>query len=201
AIDISVTGGTGPYVYSWPNGATSQDLTGVPAGTYTVTVNAPNASCNAQRTYTITQPIEALSATGDVTDVNCFGNNTGAVNLTVWGGTPPYAFLWDGGQTTEDVGNLNAGLIGVQITDSRGCQLNLNFDVDQPNPLTAITSSTDVLCFGESTGSVSVTPSEGTAPYSFSWQNSITLFAQNSSSIFNVPADSYLVTITDANGC
>lgn len=201
AIDISVIGGTGPYSYSWSNGATTQDLTGIPAGTYTVTVNAPNASCNAQRTYTITQPIEALSATGDITDVNCFGNNTGAVNLTVWGGTPPYAFLWDGGQTTEDVGNLNAGLIGVQITDSKGCQLNLSFDVDQPNPLGAVASSTDVLCFGESTGSVSVTVSEGTAPYSFSWQNSVTLFAQNSSSIFNVPADSYLVTVTDNNGC
>jgi gliding motility-associated-like protein len=201
SVNITVTGGTGPYGFTWSNGATTEDLTNVPAGTYTVTVRAPDLACSETRSYTVTQPLEALQMDGVVTDASCFNTPTGSVNVSVWGGTPPYAYNWGSGATTQDISGVSAGSYTLTVTDSRGCQISQTYNVNQPTQLTATMASTDVACFGESTGSVSVAPTGGTPPYSYSWQNSTTLFAQNSPSLSNVTADTYQVTVTDANGC
>lgn len=206
SIDITVNGGTAPYSYSWVNSSmavvgTNQDLIDAPVGTYTVTVSAPSAVCTFSRSFTISGPIEALNASSIVSDVDCFGGNDGSINVTVWGGTPPYAYSWDSGQTSEDIAGLTSGSYELTITDSRGCQLIVPNTVDQPLMLSGTISSTDVLCFGDATGTVSIVATQGTAPYSYSWQNSTVLYPQNSASLFGVPADTYQATITDANGC
>jgi len=206
-VDINVTGGSGSYTYNWDSagaiiqsGAT-QDLTNVLAGTYTVTVLAPNAACSASRTFTIDEPVEALQMSGVVSDVSCFATPTGSVNVSVWGGTPPYAYSWDSGATTQDISGVTAGTYTLTVTDSRGCVISAPYAVAQPTQLNGIMSATDVACFGEQTGTVGVAASGGTAPYSYSWQNSTTLFAQDIASLTNIGAESYQVTVTDANGC
>lgn len=202
-IDITVLGGTTPYVYSWSSGQTSQDLTGVQAGNYTVTVNAPNAACQFSKDFFIEQPVEALSGSGVVTPVSCFGTATGAIDVTVWGGTPPYAYSWDGGPTptSQDLSSLTAGDYQLVVTDVKGCSLTLDYTVGQPTALGGTISSTPVICFGEPTGTVSFNATGGTLPYAYSWQNSTTLFAQDQDAIFNMYAEDYQVTVTDANGC
>lgn len=200
-IDITVQGGTTPYVYNWSNGTTSQDLTNVQAGSYTVTVNAPNAACNFSKSFTIGQPVEALDGSGVVTDVSCFSASTGSIDVTVWGGTPPYAYSWDSGQTSQDITGVSAGSYQLTVTDVKGCVNILPFVVGQPTALGGSIAATPVICNGDPTGTVTYTATGGTLPYSYSWQNSTTLFAQNQAAIYNMYAEDYQVTVTDGKGC
>ena len=207
SVMINVNGGNNPYSFQWKNSSnfvvsTSQNLTLATADTYTVTVTANTTTgCTYSRNFTITQPLEPLNSSSIVSNVDCFGNSTGDIDVTVWGGTPPYAYSWDSGQSSEDIANVPAGNYQLTITDARGCSRVVDETITQPLQLSGVMSASDVQCFGESSGIVSVAASNGTIPYSYSWQNSTTLFAQNANSIVGVPADNYQVTITDANGC
>lgn len=201
-INVSVLGGTPAYNYSWSNGATTQDLSGVIAGNYTITVNAPNALCSASKAFTIDQPIEGLGATAIVAHASCFNSFTGSIDITVWGGSPPYAYSWDSGQNTQDISNISSGSYNLTITDSKGCTLLLSYIITQPTQLTGSFSLIDsVKCFGEATGNLTYAPVGGTGPYTFSWQNSTTLFAETSAALNNVIAEDYQVTVTDSKGC
>lgn len=207
SVMINVNGGNNPYSFQWKNSSnfvvsTSQNLTLATADTYTVTVTANTTTgCTYSRNFTITQPLEPLNSSSIVSNVDCFGNSTGDIDVTVWGGTPPYAYSWDSGQSSEDIANVPAGNYQLTITDARGCSRVVDETITQPLQVSGVMSASDVQCFGESSGIVSVAASNGTIPYSYSWQNSTTLFAQNANSIVGVPADNYQVTITDANGC
>lgn len=200
AIDASIVGGTPPYTYSWSNSATSQDISNVIAGTYTLTVTDAKG-CVKAKSFTITQPAYALTGSGFVQNASCFASATGSIDLDVNGGTPSYAYSWSSGQTTQDISNLTAGSYDVIVTDSKGCFTNFNFNITQPPVLGGTISKTDVLCYGELTGTVSVSVTGGTGPYSYAWQNSTTLFSYNGPNLSGVKADTYQVTVTDAKGC
>ena len=96
AIDLTVTGGVSPYTYVWSNNATTQDISNLAAGTYTVTVTDANG-CTKTTSATITQP-SALDLSVQTTPAPCHGNAGGSVNLTVNGGVPAYAYLWSTAQ-------------------------------------------------------------------------------------------------------
>jgi gliding motility-associated-like protein len=195
-VNLTVTGGTSPYTYLWSNGATTEDLTNVIAGTYNVTITDANG-CTTTASGTVTQPAAALAGTTSVTNVLCFGDATGGVNLTVTGGTAPYTYLWSNGATTEDLTNVVAGTYNVTITDANGCTTTASGTVTQPAAaLAASTTTTAVLCFGDATGGVNLTVTGGTAPYTYLWSNGAT-----TEDLTNVIAGTYNVTITDANGC
>ncbi|QQS29850.1 MAG: hypothetical protein IPM47_02515 [Sphingobacteriales bacterium] len=195
AINLTVSGGTSPYTYSWAGGATTEDRTGLAAGTYTVTVTDAN-NCTAVTSATVTQPAAALSLSTSVTDVLCFGNSTGAINLTVTGGTSPYTYNWGGGVTTEDLTGLAAGTYTVTVTDANNCTAVTSATVNQPPVLAVSTTMTPVLCNGGPTGGVNLTVSGGTTPYSYLWSNGAT-----TEDISGVVAGTYTVTVTDANNC
>lgn len=206
AIDISVTGGTSPYSYSWTNStgsvvSTDQDLINIVAGTYSVVVSSSDTSCTVTKTYTISQPIEELNSSANITNVDCFGGSTGAIDVSVWGGTPPYLYVWDNGANSQDISSVTSGNYTLTITDDKGCSRTITYSVLQPSALATVMNTTDVLCFGEATGSVGVTVSGGTTPYSYSWENSENVLAQSTSSLTNVTADTYQVTVTDDQGC
>ncbi len=196
AINLTVTGGTGAYSYTWGGGITTQNRTNIASGTYSVTVTDAN-SCSASLSKTITQPAAALSAAASVTNVACFGNSTGAVTLTVTGGTTSYSYNWGGGITTQNRTAIPSGTYSVTVTDANACSVSLSRTVTQPAAaLSASTSATNVACFGNSTGAITLTVAGGTGAYSYNWGGGI--ITQNRT---NIATGTYSVTVTDANAC
>ncbi|WP_207429749.1 SprB repeat-containing protein, partial [Pedobacter sp. SYSU D00535] len=197
AIDITVSGGTAPYIYSWSNGATTEDLTGLAAGTYTVTVTDDNG-ITATTSATITEPsaLLAVSVTSQ-TDVAVKGASTGAIDITVSGGTAPYTYSWSNGATTEDLAGLAAGTYTVTVTDKNNITATTSATITEPSALLAVsvTSKTDVFVRGASTGAIDITVSGGTAPYTYAWSKGAT-----TEDLTGLAAGTYTVTVSDKNG-
>lgn len=198
-IDIMVTGGTAPYTFLWNTGATSEDLMNIPAGDYNVVIT-DNNGCTTIVNATVSQPDSPLTGTVTETDVLCYGESTGSIDLSVTGGTPPYSFAWDNGATTEDITNLLAGTYSVIITDSNGCTASVNATVEEPSAAVSasISSQTNVSCYGGNDGAVTITGSGGTAPYEY--QLDAGSF-QSSGTFVSLAAGSYTITVRDANLC
>lgn len=193
AIDINVTGGTPPYTYIWSNGATTQDINGLDAGIYTVTVN-DNNNCPAIFSLTITEP-SILAISGTTVNAGC-GVPDGRVDITVNGGTSPYTYLWNTNATTEDLLNVPAGSYSVTVTDANGCTGTNQFTVLSPNNITILLTAQQASCQGVSDGAVTSSVSGGIAPYSYSWNTGATTAGLN-----NVSGGIYTVTVTDAANC
>ncbi|MFC0776095.1 SprB repeat-containing protein, partial [Terrimonas alba] len=149
-LTASATSGT----FSWSTGATTSSITVNSAGIYSVTVT-DNNNCTATASVTIGQPAAALALTSSKVDVLCFGNATGSIDLTVSGGTTPYSYVWSNGAATQDITALAAGTYSVTVTDNNNCTATTSVTIGQPAAALALTSSkVDVLCFGNTTGSV-----------------------------------------------
>jgi gliding motility-associated-like protein len=200
-IDISISGGTPPYTYSWSNSATTEDLIDIVGGTYTVTVTDANG-CTISDDFTVNQPTDMLDSTiTSATDVLCNGDGTGEIDLTVNGGTPPYTYLWNTGDTSEDLVNVIAGAYSVTVTDANGCTTTSQSTILEPTEKVSgsITQVTNVECLGENTGSLIAEGSGGIPPYTYSIDNGVT--SQTSGLFENLTAGNYTVLVTDANGC
>ncbi len=194
-LAITASGGTPPYHYLWSNGYTQEDIEHITANTYTVTVTDANY-CTVTLTETIHQP-PLLAAIIMPTHVTCYGFSDGNANLIVSGGTPPYQYIWNTGDTTEDLQNIPTENYAVTITDSHNCTATASVFINQPlAPLSATYQITDVLCHGYSTGAVDLMPTGGTPPYSYLWSS-----GQNTQDLSSIIAGTYTVTITDYNGC
>src|SRR4030095_10564534 len=175
SIDIAVTGGTSPYTFSWtgPGGfnETSEDISNLVAGGYTVTIPDANG-CTITNTSTVGQAANTLNQTPTVTDASCAAQN-GAIDLTVTGGTLPYTYSWTGQGTftasSEDINTLGAGDYTVTVTDANGCSITNTITVAQTaNTLAQTPTVVDASCTGP-TGSIDINVTGGTSPYTFSW--------------------------------
>ena len=120
AVDLTVAGGTAPYNYAWDNSASTEDLTGLSAGNYQVTVTDAGG-CTGNAFASITEPTALSVSSGTVTDVSVAGGADGAIDMTVSGGTAPYVYSWSNSATTEDISNLAAGNYTLTVTDANGC--------------------------------------------------------------------------------
>lgn len=197
SVSVNVTGGTAPYTYLWSTGATTNSVTNQPAGAISVTVTDA-LGCVVTENYNITQPFP-LTLTPTITDVTpCFGGTNGVIGLSVSGGTPGYSFLWSNGATTNPASGLAAGNYTVAVTDNNGCVVNGAYTIDQPVPVTATASIDNIDCFGDNSGRISMTVSDGQPPYNFSWSNGS---SGPSPVLNNITAGSYTLNLTDGNGC
>ena len=195
-IDITVADGTSPYSYIWSNSAITQDLNNVIAGNYAVTISDFN-NCKFYNTLTVAEPVLTLTISNTITDVLCNGNSTGAINVTTNGGTSPYTYSWTNGSNTEDISTIQSGNYALTVTDANLCKVYGAYTVTQPAAaLSATITPTAVKCNAGTDGSVSLTPSGGTTPYSFSWSN-----GANTEDLSNISANTYSVTITDNHAC
>src|SRR5690606_23340559 len=107
-IDLTVTGGTAPYTFAWSNTATTEDMTGLTAGTYDVTVTDANG-CTTTASVTVNEPTVLSASISSQTNIACNGGATGSATVTVTGGTASYAYLWSNGATTATATGLAAG--------------------------------------------------------------------------------------------
>ncbi|MBK6284342.1 MAG: HYR domain-containing protein [Draconibacterium sp.] len=197
-INITVNGGTGSYNYAWSNGETSEDISGLSAGTYTVTVTDDN-ECSAELVIEITQPISALQATALITDpILCFGDKA-TVLVSASGGTP-----FDEGPLYSGIGyryNVEPGDFGFGITDANGCIAIATGTIIEPQLLMVeLDNQTDVLCQGDETGVINVTASGGTTPYSYAWTGPDD-FTSGDEDLNGLSAGIYNLTVTDENEC
>jgi hypothetical protein len=196
------SGGTSPYTYLWSNGNTTATASNLIAGTYTLIVTDANGCNSLPRSFTITQPASALTATATQTNVTCFGGNNGAINVTLSGGTSPYTYNWGGGITTEDRTNLTAGTYSCTITDANSCTSTLNFTITQPSTILAPTVTTPVTYTINDTASALTATTGGTG---LAWYASATstpaLTSAPTPTTTTAGTTSYWVASTAANGC
>ncbi|WP_197463454.1 Ig-like domain-containing protein, partial [Cochleicola gelatinilyticus] len=202
SLDLTVTGGTQPYSFAWsPNGETTEDLTNLVAGTYSVLITDANG-CTTTASAEVLQPSSGLEIDYTVTDVLCNGELTGAIDITVTGGTPSYSYSWNNGETTEDLTDIAAGSYTVMVTDSNGCSVTeASITVGEPsNPLSIqITKENATTAQGCTDGEATATVTGGTPPYTYVW--SASAGGQTTATATDLPAGTHTITVTDKNGC
>jgi len=214
AASVSVQGGTAPYTYNWngtPSGDATANISGLTAGTYTVTVTDAN-NCTVSATVTLSNPT-ALSLITNGNPVSCFGGNNGSVTVIPAGGTAPYTYDWsnDGAENPDNdaatITDLTAGTYTVTVSDANGCQTSTSVSIAQPASAVQvnITATTQPTCVNNTAGSATALASGGVGPYDFAWltptpQVSVN-DADNTHTATNLAAGTYLVSVTDANGC
>jgi gliding motility-associated-like protein len=200
---VSGSGGTGSYTYNIDGGAfgASATFNSLFAGSHNVKVKDANG-CTANVAVIITQPASAVS--GNITsqtNLLCFGSGTGSVTVSGSGGTGSYAFNIDGGVfgASGTFNGLAAGAHTVQVKDANSCIANVAVNIFQPAVLSgSITSQTNALCFGTSTGSVTVAGTGGTVAYSYNIDGGV--FGA-SGTFPGLAAGAHTVQVKDANSC
>ena len=197
---VDVSGGlvASGYGYSWNDGQTTQQATGLCAGDYTVTVNDDN-NCVTSSSVTIGEPTPIVITADNVVNVSCFGECDGEIQISVTGGTAPYLYDWFPiGLTTPGVAGLCAGTYTVRITDANGCAEEMDITIMEPTQLVQSASTVNATC-SDCNGEGSITASGGTAPYAYNWFG-LGNSPGNSNNTGLCPG---LVTfeVTDANGC
>ena len=201
-IELSViTGGSFAYEFRLDSGVwqSSATFSNLPKATYNVQMRDANyPTCFKDLgNQTITEPIGALNLNTDVFDVKCNGGTNGSINLTVTGGTAPYFYEWESGTTVEDRKNLSAGTYSVTVIDANSCSSVVSVTVNQPAPLSVVSSPTAITCFSD--GFITLNVTGGTTPYSYNWAD--VTGNKNAKDRSGLTAGSYSVTVTDANGC
>lgn len=194
AIYLSITGGTPDYNILWSNDATTDDIEGLIAGTYSVTIT-DNNGCIETKEVTIEDPA-TLELMVNVMDIDCAGNENGQISLTVSGGNAPYNYIWSNGETTSTIGDLTPGTYSVSVNDNNGCGVEATYQIAEPAELTATSSVSHVRCFSGDDGLIEVIATGGTAPYAYQWSNGGNLPINE-----DVVAGTYSVTVYDANQC
>lgn len=195
---LNITGGTSPISYLWSNGATTQNLTNLPAGSYSVTVTDA-INCTTNTNITITQPAAPLGVIITPTHIPCNGNSDGSASANVTGGTPPYTYNWSNGETNQTIQNLQAGTYNLTVTDNNNCTVNQSVTINQPSALSLSITTVDVLCNGNNTGSANAIVSGGTPPYLYEWLPTGT--AGNTDNANNLVAGNYSVIVSDQHNC
>ena len=200
-ISLIVSGGTGSYTYLWNTGQVSSNINSIPAGIYQCDVYDEN-NCLTSIDIDVYEPESALIASTESKDVLCNGDDSGEIIATIEGGTPPYSFVWSSGQISQSIYNLYPGNYSLTVTDSKGCNAFSGGVIDEPDPLEVSNSVQDVLCFGDSNGSIAITVSGGVQPYYFNWGNQNNILLNNPSEILEgYPAGLYLIRVIDENSC
>ncbi|MBL4577516.1 MAG: T9SS type A sorting domain-containing protein, partial [Flavobacteriales bacterium] len=196
---VNVNGGTPSYSYIWSDafGQTNASATGLPAGTYTVTVTDANG-CTSDTSVTIFNTGGPTINTTS-SNVSCNGGANGEAAATISNGIGPFTYAWDdvNAQTNQTATGLPAGTYNVTVTDVNGCSATSFITVNQPTAVAGTSSSTNATCGGFD-GTATVVASGGTTPYSYLWDDPS---AQTTPTCTGLGAGTYSSTITDANGC
>ncbi|MCF8236728.1 MAG: SprB repeat-containing protein, partial [Saprospiraceae bacterium] len=215
-VNISLpSGGSGNLVYAW---YTSQTGPPFDPGTWSIIpgANQPTFDPGAVSTTTwyiraarredcsdflysnpvVMQILDGPVVSGVIQHVDCFGQSTGGINLSVTGGAPGYEYDWDNAPDVENPSNLVAGIYSVMVSDQNGCEATASFEVEQPPLLVLSGVVANPVCNGLATGSIDLTVAGGTPGYTYLWSTGAT-----TPDLSGLNAGVYAVTVTDQNGC
>lgn len=195
-ISLNVTGGTGPFIYNWSNNTHNNPLTGAVGGTnYCVTITDA-AGCTFSTCHTLTDPPQ-LTANITTVPTQC-GFLEGEIIATPSGGAGGYTAQWTEGHSGLHVTGLHPGNYSGTITDANGCTINVNATVGFFGAGTvSITELQNIKCYGQTTGVLQASMSNGTSPFTYSWS----VAGQTNQTISNLGAGTYSVSVTDQYGC
>ncbi len=198
AASAIAAGGTGNLAYLWSNSATTTTITGLAAGTYTVSVTDGNG-CTKIATANVSSSGAPAAIISNQANILCNGGSNGTATVTASGGATPYTYLWNTTppQTTQTATGLSAGNYSVSVTDTSGvCPGIASVVISEPALLSSTTSATPDS--GSTNGTATAYGTGGSTPYSYSWNTSP---AQSSVMATGLAAGNYSVTVSDANGC
>ena len=191
-IDLEIMGGNAPYQAIWSNGAEGLHLI-LPAGQFSVSISDATG-CNLDTTFVIEESTPILIEES-IQHINCHGQNTGAIDITILQGIPSFSYEWLHGAETEDIENLEAGTYRLAITDGNGCISHSSYEVLQSEDMQANVEIEDPMMDATSYD-INLTVEGGTAPYTYSWNT-----GDVSEDLFSVSEGFYEVTVIDVNGC
>ena len=194
----SASGGTAPYSFIWNNGSTTNSISGLSAGNYSVTLSDANG-CQETQSITISEPASAVSASiVSSTNAICVGSNNGDATATASGGTPGYSYSWSNGSTTSSINGLVIDTYELTVTDASGCVDTTSVDIipAATAAVASISSFSNATCLSANDGSAQVSVVGGTAPYTYAWSN-----GANTAGISSLSIGSYSVTVNSSNGC
>jgi gliding motility-associated-like protein len=201
-----VSGGTPGYSYIWSNGAFSNNISGLSAGTYGITIT-DNNNCQVSDSITIANPTALIAQVVPTTNfagwnISCNGAQDGAISLTLTGGLPSYTVLWNNGSNSLNPGNLSAGTYTAIVSDINGCLDTASIVLSEPPLLLASATvisnynGQEISCNGAQDGAILGFATGGTPGYSYLWNNGI-----NIPNLTSLSAGQYSLTVTDSNGC
>lgn len=180
AIDLTPAGGnSGAYTFSWSNSQTTEDISSLAQGTYTVKIT-DSKNCEKSFNTTLTQPQDLNISLASLQHANCNGVANGSISVSTSGGTTPYLYTWSNSQNGATISNLAAGDYTVTLTDGKNCTKNASYTINEPTPLVVtetLTSHVNVTCNGNATGALEVSASGSSGSYEYSlngttWQTS-----------------------------
>lgn len=203
ATVTSVTGGVGPYQYSFNSGpfSTNSVVINQLAGPKNVVVKDANG-CTFTVNFNIGNTGSPVSVVSSFSNVSCFGGANGSFTLNTVGGTPNYNYTLTPGNITSGFGfftNLGAGTYTVNVMDAMGCVTTVTALITQPSQLTSTLSSLPPSCFGGNNGTITINAGGGTGPYLYN----INAGPNQVSNVFttNISANIYNVSVVDSKGC
>ena len=190
------------YSYNWYDATTNLSvgvdapiLKGIGAGVYYVVITDAIGTTTTSSPFDLKQP-EALSLTLHSDFTNCGDQQDWMISSTVQGGTPPYQYRWNTRWKAAKLENIVADSYSLEVTDDRGCRISQQITLTPPAPLTASVTTTIPTCFGGCDGQILISPSGGTAPYQYRWNDTST-----EKDVHNACKGTYSVVITDNKGC
>ncbi|MDR6967740.1 gliding motility-associated-like protein [Flavobacterium arsenatis] len=202
SIQLNLTGGIAPVALIWSDGSTS-GLTrnNLVAGTYTATIS-DGTPCYIIRTFTIVEPQLLVASANLINPIDCTNGSSGAIDLIISGGTPPFTYSWSNGSSTEDLNNLVAGNYSVVVTDFNGCTISSQYSLIRPEPLKInVTTTTDSDCdLREVTTNFIAQASGGVPPYQYQWSSG-SISGLNSEIMTTDTNGTVILTVEDSIGC
>ncbi len=211
SIDLAVNGGVKPYLFSWSDGSSSEDLTGLTEGKYVVTITDAN-NCQLRDSVNINLPPDvkftAIPSDFNSFNVSCNGSANGSIDMTTSSGLAPFSYSWQragGGFTasTDDISGLRAGNYIILVTDANLCTGRDTIEIREPgklsmtlDPSMSIAGGFNINCAGAGTGSINAVPVNSVGNTTYLWSDGATAQTRN-----NLRAGVYGLIITDSNGC
>ena len=191
---VTLAGNTSDYAYSWsPNGGTALTASGLSAGNYSVKITSIAGCGDTTINITLSEPAALLHQSA-ATPATC-GMADGSATVTESGGTGSYTYSWNSGAATSSILNVKAGSYTVTVQDGAGCKDTAAVKIQGGSSFNTTASLKNIQCFGDNTGTASVSTAGGTAPFTFNWLSG----GPASSSYSGLVAGTYTCVVNDKN--